>query len=262
MIDHKLVKLGKKAPKIDERTLKLAKYLSPALPPPPPSCNWTKGVGSWGMMLNDSLGDCTCAAVGHGIQVATLNSIGEITPPDSLILSLYENACGYVPGDLSTDQGGVIVDVLNYVRKNKPGEKLHHHKQKFQLYAYADPDITNTTHVKQAIQLFGVVDIGLQLPISAQTQVGSVWDVVGNPNTNADSQAGSWGGHSVAIVAYDAETVTCITWGALQQMTWNFWNTYVDEAYALLFNSWVKQYGAQYSEMLAQLDADLVLVTN
>src|SRR5580658_8869232 len=64
MFDHTKAKLGKKAPKIDSRTLRLAKYLT-AVPPPPASCDWTKGVTEWGMMLNDALGDCTCAAIGH-----------------------------------------------------------------------------------------------------------------------------------------------------------------------------------------------------
>lgn len=40
------------------------------LPPPPPSVDWTSGMPrNLGMMLNDTLGDCTCAAVYHAIQV-------------------------------------------------------------------------------------------------------------------------------------------------------------------------------------------------
>jgi hypothetical protein len=256
-------KLGKKPPKIDPRTLKLSRY---ALPAPPESCNWYKGVTSWGQMLNDTLGNCTCAAAGHGVQVATLNSPdNEVTPPDSTIEELYEKSCGYVPGQPNTDQGGVIIDVLNYVRQNEPwtekGRPDHRHHP-YELFAYADPNPDDVTHVKQAIATFGMVDIGLNLPLTAQSQTGTLWDVVGNPQTDPNSQPGSWGGHSVICAAYDAKTITCITWGALQPMSWAFWNTYVDESHALLFRAWVQQFGTDYPEMLAQLETDLGEVTN
>ena len=265
MFDHTAVKLGKKPPKVDSRTLRLAKYLTPELAPPPISVNWFGNVTSWGMMDNDSLGDCTCAAAGHGVQVATLNNLQMrmVTPPDSTILSLYEKACGYVLGDPSTDQGGVIVDVLNWVRQNQPWEHKFKHKHPFQLYAYADPNPGDVTHIKQAIQYFATVDIGLALPVTAQSQVGGVWDVVGNPNRDPNSMPGSWGGHSVIVAAYDADTLTCITWGALQKMTWNFWKTYVDEAHALLYRAWVQRFDTTFPDgMLQQLKADLLAVTN
>jgi hypothetical protein len=257
-------KLGKKPPKKDPRTLMLSKY---TLSPPPAACDWTKGVTSWGEMLNDNLGDCTCAAVGHGVQVASLNSpSGEITPPDSTIEQLYEKSCGYVPGDPNTDGGGVILDVLNYVRNNAPWKfkdpTENPHKHPYQLFAYADPNPNDITHVKQAIATFGMVDIGLDLPLTAQSQVGSVWDVVGNPKTDSNSLPGSWGGHCVIIPKYDGDILTCITWGALQRMTIAFWNAYVDESHALLFRHWVEQYGVDYPEMLVQLEADLEQVTN
>jgi len=31
--------------------------------------DWTKGITEWGMMMNDTLGDCTIAGVGHAVQV-------------------------------------------------------------------------------------------------------------------------------------------------------------------------------------------------
>jgi hypothetical protein len=47
MADHSKMKLGRKAIKTDSRTLAFAKYLTPALPPPPPAADWTKGIASW-----------------------------------------------------------------------------------------------------------------------------------------------------------------------------------------------------------------------
>lgn len=261
--DGRVLLLGKKPPRIDPRTLRLASYV---LPPAPPSSNWTKGVTSWGMMLNNVLGDCTCAMTGHGVQVARLNSpSGIVTPPDSTIESLYEKACGYVPGDPSTDQGGVIVDVLNWARQNIPWQHkggAGQRKHPYQLVAYADPNPSDIAHIKEAIATFGTVGIGLQLPITAQAQVGGVWDVVGNPRKDPNSEPGSWGGHAVIVPAYDPTTLTCITWGALQRMTYRFWATYVDESHALLYRAWVERFGSAFPVMLAQLQRDLALVTN
>src|SRR5271155_2585228 len=77
------------------------------LPPLPESIDYSTGMPSdLGAMLNDELGDCTCAAVGHAIQIWTFNADGAsemITPPDSDIEQLYEVAGGYVPGNESTD---------------------------------------------------------------------------------------------------------------------------------------------------------------
>ena len=48
MADHSKMKLGRKAIKTDSRTLAFAKYLTPALPPPPPAADWTKGIAKLG----------------------------------------------------------------------------------------------------------------------------------------------------------------------------------------------------------------------
>ena len=88
MADHSKMKLGRKAIKTDSRTLAFGDYLTPGLPPPPPSADWTKGITSWGMMLNDTLGDCTIAGAAHAIQVWTANTGSMVTVPDSTILSL------------------------------------------------------------------------------------------------------------------------------------------------------------------------------
>jgi hypothetical protein len=253
-MDVTKLKLGKQPAKIDSRTLQLRNYLTPDLPAPPDSISWYGDVTSYGSMLNDQLGDCTCAAVGHAIQVASMNThVGEVTPPDSAVLALYEQACGYIPGDPSTDQGGIIIDVLNYVRKNL----FDTHK----LWAYADPDPKDAMHIKQSVALFGIVDMGLQLPISAQGQVGTLWDVVGDPNTDENSQPGSWGRHSVIVAAYDAEGLTCVTWGALQKMTWKFWDVYTDESHALLLNIWLEKYGVKITSIITAMENDLLAVT-
>jgi len=248
--DHSKMKLGKKPRHYDRRTLRLAKYLTPQLPPPPPSVTNSGSVTSWGMMLNGpntygqgipsvGLGDCTIAGVAHAVQVWTLMKGQEVTVPDSTVLHYYEQWDGYNPSNPKSDDGGDELNVLKDWRKQGfSGNPLQ---------AFADPDPQDELHVKQAIMLFGGLYIGLQLPISAQTQ--DVWDVASGPN----GQPGSWGGHAVFVPDYDPQTLTCITWGQLKKMTWAFFGTYCDEAHALLSPDMKPPAGFDMAALLADL---------
>jgi len=245
MADHSMMKLGRKAVKTDTRTLKLARYLTPGLPPPPPSTDWTCGVTSWGMMMNDTLGDCTIAGIAHAIQVFTANTGTMASIPNSIIVSYYQQWDGYVPGNPATDNGGCELDVLN-----------HWQKQGFAgnaLTAFADPKPANLDEIRQSISLFGGVYIGLSLPLTAHKQ--DVWDVV--RRGGGDAVPGSWGGHCVFVPKYDGKTFTCITWGQLKTMTVAFWNKYCDETHALLAPGWLTAKGSPSGFAQAQLEADL-----
>jgi len=246
MIDHSGMKLGRKAIKTDTRTLKMARYLGAELPPPPASVDWTKGISNWGMMLNDTLGDCTIAGVGHAIQVWTANTRKKMqTVSNATVESLYEKWDGYDPSNPATDRGGIELDVLNDWRH----DGLTGHK----LFAFAAPNPSNLVEIRQSIALFGGVYIGLSLPVTAQTQ--DVWDVV--PHGGAKARAGSWGGHCVFVPQYDEKTFTCITWGQLKKMTVAFWNRYCDEAYTLFGQNWLKGMECPAGFKKAELEADL-----
>ena len=245
-------KLGKQPQRVDPRTLKLGKYLSALLPAPPTRVDWTRGFNiNWGMMLNDSLGDCTEAAKAHAIQIWSLCNGRLATLPDSVVLAAYESECGYVLGNPSTDNGGVELNVLNDFRKNGLGDH--------QLSSFVSLDQFNLAHIQTGIYLFGLAYIGFSVPQSAMDQnaAGQVWDCVPN-------DGGIVGGHAVIIPAYDASQnmFTAITWGEKQLMTWRFWQKYVDEAYVLLSPDWLGTRGIDPSGFdLASLQADLAAVT-
>ena len=226
------IKLGKAPARHDPRTLQLAKYIpASAVPPPPAKEDFATKVKKWPMMLNDNLGDCTCACAGHMIeQWTTYSSNAPVTPPDNTILKAYEVVGGYNPADPDTDQGAVILDVLNYWRKT--GIDAH------KILAYASLEPKNHHEVMDSVMLFGNVYIGVALPLSAQTQ--AVWAV---PPGGATGQGapGSWGGHAIPIVAYDSRGLTVVTWGATKRMSWGFLDTYCDEAYAVLSEDWINK---------------------
>lgn len=248
-VDHSKMKLGLRAVKTDSRTLRLAKYLAPELPLAPPVRAWSTSVGSWGMMLNDTLGDCTIAAIAHAIQVWSANRYREITIPNSEILTAYEIWCGYNPADPSTDQGGVELDVLNSWRHNGLAGHM--------LLGYADPSVQNLEEIRQTINLFGGVYIGMALPMTAQSQ--EIWDVDALGAVGA-ATPGSWGGHAVFVMDYDQDSFTCVTWGQLKKMTVAFWQAYVQEAHALLCPDWFNATGAPNGFNLDQLSSDLLAI--
>lgn len=196
------------------------------LPPAPEVCDWTGGIREWGDMLNSNLGDCTIAALGHWIQAWTAASGQEVTVPDSAILQGYEEACGYVPGDPTTDQGGYISNVLDYFRDIGIGG--------YKIDAHAEVNMTQF-RVQQAMYVFGGVDFGIQLPMTAAKQIenGEPWDIVDFAQS-PEAQPNSWGGHSVVGVFYSPKGVDCVTWGGIQRMTWRFLMYYGDECQAAI----------------------------
>ena len=111
----------------------------------PDSVDYTaKMPDNLGMMLNDRLGDCTCAAYYHFMQTTSFIATGKmITQVDTDVLKLYEGACGYNPNDPSTDIGGIEQDVLTYLHKTgaPTGTKAQtHHK----LTAFFEVDFRYT----------------------------------------------------------------------------------------------------------------------
>ncbi len=201
-------------------------------------------------MMNCQLGDCTCAAAGHLIQCWTANAGRMVVPADTAILRAYESVSGYNPGDPSTDNGAVELDVLKFWRK--AGIAGH------TIGAFAAVEPSSVLHIKQAVWLLEGLYIGLSLPATAQ-QPG-VWDVA-DPSLAGDGAPGSWGGHAVPVVAYNTDGLTCVTWGTLQRMTWAFWNAYCDEAYGLISMDMLNGQGLTPEGLdLDQLRADLAAV--
>ena len=232
-IDPRKLKLGKSPARHDPRTLLLASYTTTSLPTPPATFDLTGKVKSWGMMENDQIGDCTCAAAGHLLMEWTANAGKKMfTPTDKQIVAAYSAITGYNPTTGANDNGAVEIDVLNYWRQSG----IAGHK----IGAYVALEPSNHNHVMDSVYILEGCYIGLQLPISAQAQVQNhqPWSVPpGGPT--GDGKPGSWGGHAIPVVAYDSRGVTVVTWGALQVMTWSFWETYCEEAYAILSNDYV-----------------------
>lgn len=252
-----MVKLGKLDYRHDDRTLQLAKYveLDTVLTKVPAAHAWSNRVARWPMYLNDRIGDCTCAEVGHGEQLFSALDGREIDVADNAVLKLYEQVSGYNPNTGANDNGAVILDVMNAWRKTGIGG----HK----IGAFAEVDIEHDNLLKAAIYLFAGVSVGLALPLELQAIVESGMTTTWNRprNLTGKNAPGSWGGHCVLVLDYDHYGLTIVTWGALQRISWGFWHAYADEAWAALSTEWLDNgKTAPNGVDIAALNADLHLV--
>src|SRR5258708_30757897 len=149
-------RFGKHPPKADYRTLRFKSYLTAAIAAPPATYNVLTSVyhklnindpkALFPMDGNDTLGDCTIAALAHATTVyhgllGKKKIIGR-----SAVVKLYYDLTGVSDTDL---QG---LDVLNYWRQHKvSGEEI---------LAYVKGDPKNHTNIQQSVQMFGGVYIG------------------------------------------------------------------------------------------------------
>jgi hypothetical protein len=242
-------KLGKLPVRTDARTLRLARYVDRVrLPPPPASLDLTAGVDDWPMYANDRIGDCTTAAAGHMIEVWTAEGRGRaVEIAEASVLHAFDRV--KIVDPLTGEAGAVELDVLRDWRKHGIGG---HRIGAYAAVALHDHQLTRT-----GAWLFGGLYIGLSLPLTARQQ--DVWDWTGSPV--GDAAPGSWGGHAVDVVRFDDGGLTVVTWGALKQLTWSFWDHYCDEAYCILSSDFVAKGEAPNGFDLATLKADLELVT-
>jgi len=231
-VDHSKMKLGKHPPKHDPRTFQLSAYLRhEELPPVPDEWNWGHKIepDKWGMMCNRKIENCTCAAAGHFIMTWTSNTGKLFKPSDKAILKTYCTLTGYDPKTGKNDTGAYSIDVLKYWRKND----IEGHK----IFAFASVDKKNHREVKQTIYLFGGCYVGLGLPKSSVKQ--HVWSVPPEGPTG-DGALCSWGGHAVLITGYNEHGLKAITWGKEKILTWDFWDAYCEESFAVLSEDFVK----------------------
>lgn len=231
-------KLGRNPRRFDPRVPHLSALLADKVPAPPPrSVDYTKGMGGrFGVMLNDTLGDCTCAAYYHARQVWTFHAGREITEPDDDVKQLYVEACGYNPKSRGEGPGGNEQDVLTFLhRKGAPIGP--NGKQRHKIAAFVEVDPRNIDDVKRTIADLGVAYIGLNLP-------RNVYPLRGDPPrrwTVAKRKQQIAGGHAVVLTGYDRAGAGFISWGKKYKMTWEFFTTYVDEAYGITDSAWVQR---------------------
>jgi hypothetical protein len=247
---------GKGPATADPRDLKFSTYrTATALPPPPADWGYDDVITAdgWGMLGNDTVGDCVWAGFAHEVILASTVAGHPTAFTDEGVLSDYSAVTGYVPGDESTDNGTNVRDGLNYRRSTGIIDAAG---QRHKIGAYLALDVTRIaagdfSEVAEAVYLMGAVGIGIQVPESAETEFSAheMWSYVpDSPNA---------GGHYVPIIA-QRKHVECVTWGRVQDVGLRFLEHYVDEAWAIVSPDFLDASGESPQGFdLAQLTADL-----
>lgn len=243
-----MLKYGKLPPKAHPKTLMFEKYLKdPDIPPPPIKTYWGYKVqpGQWGMLGNDTIGNCTVASIAHILMSATAHTGKMVAPTMDDVLKVYSAVSGYDPKTGLNDNGAYITDVLNYWQT----VGIAGHK----IAGWAKIPEKNLLRVHQAIWLFSALDCGFVMPLSAMLQFnsGMAWHHDDN-NTDVD------GAHCVPLFNYGQLGLTGVTWAQLQQLTNQWFLEQCDEAYAVIMNEWVNDAGDAPNHLkMDELIADL-----
>ena len=248
------MKLGKKPYIPSKKDLLYRNYRGTTLPPIPKSFGHQSLVSNWGMLGNDTIGDCVIAGGDHETMLWTAEGSAEAAFTVANAISDYSTITGYNPNDPNTDQGTEVRTALQY-RRNTGMIDASSNRHKIAAYLLLDQS-NLLNELLEATYLFSAVGIGINFPTSAMDQFnnGQPWSVVqGSPIE---------GGHYVPVVGYDGAYIYCVTWGQVQKMTVNFLTTYCEEAWAILSQEFIN--GKQVSPEgfnLAQLQADLAAIT-
>jgi hypothetical protein len=235
-------------------TLKLADYVHPELANPPAAVSRPHQGFNWGMLANDTIGDCVIAMMLHSIEDFHLDAgtpVPEFTNQDAI--SIYSAITGYVPGDPSTDKG---TDESKAMRHwEHPGLTAEGASHTIVATVAVDPGNLNECRI--AIDEFVDLQIGIALPLTAQGQ--TEWTVVGDGKTGK-SAPGSWGGHGIPYREYDPETFACVTWGAELLLTVPFHQDYAQEAHVVVTQEMLNKRGigpsgVNWDELIADIKA-------
>jgi hypothetical protein len=188
--------------------LRLALF-APAPSTPPPTGDVTGGIVDWGMLGNDTYGDCGPAATEH-YRMAKAGSV-TVSPAatDAYTENLYfeyGKAQGE-PGE-QPDQGVDNLTWLTWLFDNG------------YIEGFARLDPSKPDEIRQAMINFNGVIIGCSLTDDAEAEFEATppqpWNIT--PKDLPDPNEG----HDILLVAYDADSWTLVTWAALQRalITW------------------------------------------
>jgi hypothetical protein len=214
-------------------------------------------VSSYPMYANDSIGDCTIAAMGHIFTALDVYAgWPQVLFSDEEIIRAYSAISGYDPATGANDNGCQMQDVLAYMRSTGMTD-MQGNTHKVLMYARLrsprSPQI-----LSEALKTFGHVYTGIDCPQSAQDDFGKIWTYV--PGSSI------LGGHAIALhrrQPYGSQVgvFDFSTWGALQPTTISFMSHYVEEAWVAVTRDWIAANGDTCDGIsLAQLEADMAYV--
>lgn len=258
-------KYGRRPLDRSKPVLILEKYLDPRNPlsvaglPPVPwlaDVDRSSQVPSYPMYMNDTIGDCTIAALGHLFgAVSVYGGSPEVLFADPVIESVYSRVGGYVPGDPNTDNGCFCIDVLNDNQANGITDTagVTHKVEAHAMLGNPADEVL----LLQCLDVFGSVYVGfnVQQQIETEFSQGGVWTwTPGQPVV---------GGHCVVLQRrYPPGSMhgilEYVTWGARQRADFGWQAGAVEEAHVVVTPEWIQRNGTSVAGLdLQQMLADM-----
>jgi len=216
----------------------LAYYAAGPLPKPPASVA-VPSVAAWGMLSNDTLGDCGVAGLEHGFMAAAVDTSEAETPATAAQAASY-----YLTYTGGQDSGVVLSDYLAYVKKNGYYGRT--------VAAYAPVLVSDVPTLQFAVNAYDFAYTGITVT-QAMEQAFSA----GQPWTLETTDSPAVGGHCIPIVGYDSQYLYAVTWGAVQPIAYPAWQYMASEAWAVIGGELVAKGADGHGVNLAALQADL-----
>ena len=236
--------------------LRLADYITSTPPSVPAAVDRSDASFAWGMLANDTLGDCVIAMMMHSIEAFHLDADTPVPGfSDADAIAAYEAITGYNPANPKSDQGTNEGQAMTYWQHT--GLRCSADDSIHTIATTVAVNPTSIDERRRAIWEFVALQYGLALPLSAQGQ--TEWSVT-DPKLEGNAAPASWGGHGVPAVSYDSENETVITWGADLVMDEAFALAYLQEAHVvvtteMLSRSGTSPAGIDWDSLIADVQA-------
>jgi hypothetical protein len=195
----------------------------------PQSVSYWKQVKQFGTFGNDGLNDCSLAAVASLAQVwnVALGGSGRAIPA-APVVAQYNAATGGV------DQGVLPSTAFQVWRQGIDGVSIASVAQ------IAPSDDTVRQAIWQLGGLYAVVNLAPTDTENGSTLTAATPSVPAWTLPAAGDVAHTTA-HTVAVVGYDQRYVYLATWGAVQPVTWAWWDARLVEAWTLLPTTFLTQ---------------------
>jgi hypothetical protein len=245
------LKFGKKPARPGAMKLGFDQYFTIAeLPIPPAKFGKVWVINDWGMLGNDTVGNCVFAGGDHETMLWTSVACVVPLPVFNTAVCLLDYAStGYIAGDPSTDQGADVTTVAEY-RRTTGLLDIAGNRHKIDAYVSLKPGDLDQLSI--ATYVFGAVGLGLNLPSSALDQFSQAlpWEASDSPSV---------GGHYVSVIGRNSKGYYVgVSWGRLQAMSPDFITKHSDEAVCYLSSlDWCRNNISPLGMDVASLQRDL-----
>lgn len=209
----------------------------------------SQGVTAWGMLGNDAEGDCVPAATEHN-RISKGLYTGDTAPTTEKTLTLYHRFGASQGEGPDADEGCDIGTWLLWTYDEF--EKAKAAGDDIEEFAFAEvTDLSQGSLNAEMLTAKGII-LGVSLTDDAQQLFpNSPWTVANGEQPDPEE------GHGILQVKYDDATkmAVCVSWGDLQQMTYDWVEACTEEAWIIYTREDAEQAGFDFDAAQAAIQA-------